>query len=63
MAVIEDESRFLLKALHRVTEGEEIVISKSGKPVHRLVPIQDSPKRLIGLDDSGTFRQDSRRDI
>ncbi len=41
----------LTELLRRVTAGEEIVISRSGKPVARLVPIQDSPKRLIGLDD------------
>ena len=33
------------RLLARVGEGEEIVISKAGKPVTRLVPIGKRPKK------------------
>jgi prevent-host-death family protein len=33
------------KLLARVSEGEEIVIARNGKPVARLVPIPPEPKR------------------
>ena len=33
------------RLLARVGEGEEIVISKAGKPVARLVPIGKRPKK------------------
>ena len=35
------------RLLARVGEGEEIVISKAGKPVARLVPIGKRPKKRI----------------
>lgn len=40
--------------LHRVEQGEEIVIARNGKPVARLVPIEERgesprPKRELGL--------------
>ena len=41
----------LSRLLTRVSNGEEIVIAKSGKPIARLVPIkQQTIKRLPGLD-------------
>ena len=37
------------KLLSRVGRGEEIIISKAGKPVARLVPIESRPlKRIPG---------------
>ncbi len=41
----------LSRLLLRVAAVEEVVISKSGKPMARLVPFADSSKpRLLGLD-------------
>ena len=40
-----------LKLMDEVAEtGEEIVITKNGKPVSRLVPYRERPKSLFGLD-------------
>jgi prevent-host-death family protein len=40
------------KLLRRVSEGEEIVIARAGKPVARLAPIAPakSKKRVPGID-------------
>ena len=40
----------LSRLLRRVAAGEEIVIARSGKPVAKLVPVDDVPKRVFGLD-------------
>lgn len=40
----------LSRLLRRVAAGEEIVIARSGKPVAKLVPVDDAPKRVFGLD-------------
>ncbi len=43
----------LSRLLERVAHGEEIVIAKAGKPVARLVPIDDmlrEPRRLGALE-------------
>lgn len=41
----------LSKLVARVVLGEEVVIAKAGKPMARLVPIQDQPrKRVPGFD-------------
>ena len=45
----------LSQLLRRVAAGEEIVIARSGKPIARLVPIEKTPQRLIGLDE-GLFK-------
>ena len=45
----------LSRLLRHVTEGEEVIIARAGKPVARLVPIEAAPKRLIGLD-QGLFQ-------
>lgn len=41
--------------LTRVAAGEEVVISKAGKPVARLVPFDDQPKKRTGGRDRGSF--------
>ncbi len=41
----------LSNLLHRVAAGEEIVIARSGNPVARLVPVEEPPRRLMGLDE------------
>jgi prevent-host-death family protein len=38
------------KLLQRVTAGEEVVISKAGKPVAKLVPITGPARRRFGMD-------------
>lgn len=37
---IHEAKTHLSKLLHRVMAGEEIIIAKSGKPVARIVPIE-----------------------
>ena len=40
-----------LKLMDEVAEsGEEIVITKNGKPVSRLVPYREKPRSLFGID-------------
>lgn len=52
---IHEAKTHLSKLLARVAAGEQIVISKSGKPVARLVPWKQNMKqRTPGLD-SGLF--------
>lgn len=41
----------LSRLLKLVAEGEDVIIAKSGKPVARLVPMEDRPKVQFG-----TFR-------
>jgi prevent-host-death family protein len=36
--------------LRRVAAGEEIVVTRSGKPVARLVPARPKGKRVLGRD-------------
>jgi prevent-host-death family protein len=36
--------------LRRVAAGEEIVVTRSGKPVARLVPARPTGKRVLGRD-------------
>lgn len=43
------------KLLERVAVGEEIVIAKAGKPVARLVPLKDRPKRRVLGSAKGEF--------
>ncbi|MGD8589097.1 MAG: type II toxin-antitoxin system Phd/YefM family antitoxin [Chromatiales bacterium] len=41
----------LSRLLARVANGEEIIIAKSGKPIAKLVPIeQRTQKRIAGMD-------------
>ncbi|HET9765536.1 MAG TPA: type II toxin-antitoxin system prevent-host-death family antitoxin [Thermoanaerobaculia bacterium] len=40
--------------LRRVERGEEIVISRHGRPVAGLVPVRASRKRCLGVDE-GVF--------
>lgn len=40
-----------LKLMDEVSErGEEIVITKNGRPVSKLVPYREKPKTLFGID-------------
>ena len=40
----------LSKLLHRVNVGEEVVITRDGKPVAKLIAIDPPPKRFLGRD-------------
>lgn len=40
----------LSKLLRRVAAGEEIVITRGGTPVARLVPADPHPRRILGED-------------
>jgi prevent-host-death family protein len=53
MAEIEAEeaARQLSDLLRRVAAGEEFVITRAGRPVARLVPIEPKPRRIIGQDE------------
>jgi prevent-host-death family protein len=44
----------LSKLLRRVAAGEEVTILRGGRPVARLVPIEDVGKRELGRD-AGRF--------
>jgi prevent-host-death family protein len=46
--VAEAKARFSA-LLDRAASGEEIVISKAGKPVARLMPLEKPPKRPFGI--------------
>lgn len=41
----------LSRLLRLVAAGEEVVIASAGKPVARLVPVEQPPRRLLGLDE------------
>ena len=47
---IHEAKTHLSQLLQRVAAGEEIVISRAGKPVARLVPIQPAFVRTLGID-------------
>ncbi len=38
------------KLLRRVAAGEEVIISRAGKPIAKVVPIDDRAERRFGLD-------------
>ena len=41
----------LSSLLTKVEDGEEVVISRRGRKVARMVPLRESPKRLPNLND------------
>ena len=52
---IHEAKTHLSRLLLRVAAGEEVLISKAGQPVARLVPVSTSPlKRRLGID-AGRF--------
>lgn len=42
---IHEAKTHLSRLLERVAIGEEVIIAKAGKPVAKLVPMTDQPKR------------------
>lgn len=47
---VHEAKTHLSRLLRRIATGEEVTISRSGKPVARLVPIRNKPVRKLGLD-------------
>jgi prevent-host-death family protein len=43
------------KLLQRVAMGEEVIIAKAGKPVAKLVPLDDQPKKRTLGSAKGEF--------
>ncbi len=48
MVNIHEAKTHLSKLLDRVASGEEIVIAKAGRPVARLIPVEQKAKRVPG---------------
>lgn len=47
---IHEAKTHLSRLLEQVMAGEEVIIAKAGKPIARLVPLEDAPKkRRLGL--------------
>ena len=42
---VHEAKTHLSRLLERVAMGEEVIIAKAGKPVAKLVPLDDHPKR------------------
>jgi prevent-host-death family protein len=51
---IHEAKTHLSKLLVRVSNGEQIIIAKAGKPIAVLCPIQDRPKERIPGNDAGS---------
>ena len=47
---IHEAKTHLSRLLRRVAAGEEVTISKAGKPVAKLVPVGTRAKRQFGID-------------
>ena len=48
---VHEAKTHLSRLLSRVAAGEEIVITRAGKPIAKLVPIQPRPRRVLGQDE------------
>jgi prevent-host-death family protein len=48
---VHEAKTHLSHLLLRVARGEEIVITRAGKPVAKLVPIEPKPHRVLGQDE------------
>jgi prevent-host-death family protein len=51
---VHEAKTHLSRILRRVRSGEEIVITSSGRPVAKIVPISDTRQRVLGIDE-GVF--------
>jgi prevent-host-death family protein len=47
---IHEAKSHLSSLLRRVAAGEEIVITRAGRPIARLVPVDAAPKQKFGID-------------
>jgi len=53
---VHEAKTHLSRLLDRVAAGDEVVISKSGKPVARLVAIKTSERKVVLGSDRGKVR-------
>lgn len=44
------------RLLTQVDKGEEVIISKAGKPVARLIPFEEKPKRRLAGSGKGKVK-------
>ena len=51
---VHEAKTHLSRLLREIVEGEDVVITRSGRPVARLVPIEEA-RPVFGVDE-GTFR-------
>jgi prevent-host-death family protein len=49
------EAKTFSRLLERVAMGEEVVISKAGTPVAKLVPLEQAPKKRVFGSAKGDF--------
>lgn len=47
---VHEAKTHLSKLLMKATSGEEVVITRSGRPVARLVPVANGALRRLGVD-------------
>lgn len=47
---VHEAKTHLSRLLTRVAAGEDIVITRSGRPVARLVPVERTGRRRLGMD-------------
>jgi len=52
---IHDAKTHFSKLLKRIEAGEEVIIARGGKPVAKLVPLDDAPRRREFGRDKGTM--------
>jgi prevent-host-death family protein len=52
---IHEAKTHLSKLLERVALGEEVIIAKAGKPVAKLVPMNQKPKKRVLGSAKGEF--------
>jgi len=52
---VHEAKTHLSKLLSRVSAGEEFVISKSGKPIARLIPWDEGTRNRVPGQDRGLF--------
>ncbi len=50
---IHEAKTHLSRLLQRVMNGEEVIIAKAGKPVAKLSPVREAPKRRVPGNDAG----------
>ncbi len=47
---VHEAKTHLSRLLRRVSGGEEVVITRSGQPIAKLVPVVEPERRRLGLD-------------
>ena len=52
---IHEAKTHLSRLLEKVSAGEEVIIAKAGKPVAKLVPIKQTPKKRVWGTAKGDF--------